>query len=218
LNLIGRTTNSLEAPQLEKAIQALAPRLTEQQAEMAVNQALGMIERTTEPRQLEAVGNTIEALESKLSGTQVSAALNLVINQIGRTTEHGQLLALAHGVLALSSKLNGDQASNVARIAQTQLATARTDEEAAAWAIAFAKTAPQDYANDYLRRIVDIFKYPTAGWPKATNVLMAALAERFPDVSELKDGIDAALPWFRQKLGADLVAQPPVRPTLAALP
>ena len=209
VDMIGRTAASSTLEALTKVVQALVPRLGGEQVQAALNHVLGM----TEPRPPGALAKAVEIPAPKLAGYPAQATLTPRVDAVRRTTEPDQLLALAQGVLALAPKLNGEQASMAAQFAQARLAMARNQKEAAAWAAVFVKLEAGADANDYLRGIITILKYPTVGWPEATKVVMQALRARFPDVSALNGDLDSALPWFREKLGPDIVAQPPVRPT-----
>jgi hypothetical protein len=130
---------------------------------------------------------------------------------IKQTTNPFILWPLAEAVQALAGKLSDSQAPGLLPPVRGLLANARGDNAAEAWASVIAKLVAHEPNDVFLSAIVEVLKYPTAAG-KPTDALMAALQTRFPNVPELKGGLDTALPWLEMQLGADVVSRPPVRP------
>jgi len=85
------------------------------------------------------------------------------------------------------------------------------EDEAVAWASALASLAKFQADGVLLATLVEALKFPTTAG-KPTQAIIQALHERFPDVPEIDGSLAEAEPWFVQRLGADAVARPPIRP------
>ena len=130
---------------------------------------------------------------------------------IKRTTNPLILRPLAEALQTLTAKLSDSQAPGLLPAVRGLLANASGDKAAEAWAGVVAELLAHEPNDDLLSVIVEVLKYPTAAG-KPTDVLMAVLQKRFPDVPELKGGLDTAVSWLEKQLGPDVVQRRPVRP------
>jgi ribonuclease HI len=102
----------------------LAGKLTEAQAQQALNQMLQQISQTTNSYALQALAQALQALPAKLTEAQAQQALNQVLQQISHPTNlfglrtldpsksynSDALRALAEALQAISAKLTEAQA------------------------------------------------------------------------------------------------------------
>jgi len=130
--------------------------------------------------------------------------------------------AAARALQALARRLapHSEERGGALCLAKTGLAWTGSKEEASAWAGAIAVLLPVD-RDAFTAGIAEVLRYPTAaGAP--TEVLLAALAQRWPDEDALrgKKGIDpAVLAWFEQRPGkllAKRVAPPLSRAAISS--
>ncbi len=212
LAAIKQTTSPDALQTLAQGLQALPAKLTDAQAQAAIDPILAAIKQTTSPYDLRTLAQGLQALPAKLTDAQAQAAIDPILAAINKATSHDALLPLAQGLQALAAKLTDAQAPSLLLLARRYLASTGYEETAEAWAGAIAALAAHMRDNTaFLGAIVEVLKYPTAVG-KPTGTLMAALRQRFPNVPELAGGLDAAVPWFEVRLGADVVARPPIRP------
>ena len=212
LAAIKQATDPYALGALAQGLQALPAKLTEAQAQAAIDPILAAIKQATNPYALLALAQGLQALPAKLTEAQAQAAIDPILAAIKQATNPYALRALAQGLQALPAKLTDAQARALLPLARGYLASTGDEDTAEAWAGAIAALAAHERNNTaFLGAIVEVLNYPTAvGEP--TDTLMAALRQRFPDVPELAGGLDAAVPWFEVRLGADVVARPPIRP------
>jgi hypothetical protein len=207
--------NAFALQSLSQALQALAGKLTDSQAQGAADAVIAAMKQTYD---YPALPQALQALAGKLTNPQAQAGADAVLAAMERAPANslqplsqGSLQPLSHALQTLSAKLTDTQAVDLAVVARRHLALAGAEENEKALAGAMAALAGREDDKAFLIDIVEALKYPTAGG-EASDTLMAALRERFPDVPELKEGIDAAVPWFEKQLGADVVARSPQRP------
>jgi hypothetical protein len=131
--------------------------------------------------------------------------------------------AVARALRALAPRLaaHTPERNMALCVAKTGLAWTGSREEAAAWAGAVAALLPAD-RDAFTSGVVEVLKYPTAtGVP--TELLLAALAKRWPDEDALrgKQELDpAVLTWLEKQPGRLLAKQvvPPVSPDAVNAP
>jgi energy-coupling factor transporter ATP-binding protein EcfA2 len=118
IDAIGQTSNPVALQGLAGEFDLLAAKLTDAQAQQAIELLLQQIRKTTNPDALRALAEGLKALGPKLTA-QAEQVIALLLQQIGKTTDSDALLALAKGLKALASKLTGAQARQViARLLQ----------------------------------------------------------------------------------------------------
>ena len=94
---IDQTTDPYLVRALAQAIQALAGKPTEAQAQQALVPALRQFGQTSDPDVLRALAQAIQALPAKLTEAQAQQALAPVLQQISQTTRSDALQILSAG-------------------------------------------------------------------------------------------------------------------------
>jgi hypothetical protein len=110
LQQIGSTTDPSALEALAQALRALPTKLTEAQAQQALDPLLHQIGKTTNHNALQALAHALRALPTKLTEAQAQQALDPLLHQIGKTTKPFALKALAEALQALAGKLTAAQA------------------------------------------------------------------------------------------------------------
>jgi hypothetical protein len=212
-------------------MEALAGKLTDRQAQAALGPVLDAIKTTSDPDQLMALAQAVQALAGKLTDRQAQAALGPVLDAIKTTSDPDQLMALAHAVQALAGKLSTDAKVICLPISRSGLASARTDEEALAWAAAMEALLTPQPSKDYVAALLEAIRYPTAALRMqrdteasqvgATDYLLGKLRDRFPEEKQLGSGdLPAVVEWVAgPPFGIDLstpLKRPPALSEAAA--
>ena len=208
-----KQTTDLDAKlAMAQALQALPAKLTDAQAQDALDPILSAISRNTDLDDLRYQVAALQAVAAKLTDAQAQAAIDPILAAIKQTADPDTLGLFAQALQALATKLGDAQTPELLPRARLYLATAGDENSEKAWTGSIAALAARERDDKaFLGAIVEVLKYPTAAG-NPTDALMTALRQRFPDVPELKGGLDAAVPWLEEQLGADVVARPPVRP------
>jgi hypothetical protein len=112
------------APSVVIAIQVLAPKVRQSQAQQALAPVLKQIGRTADSETLQAMAEAIQALAPKLAEEQTQQTLASLLRQIGETTNSFGLRAQALVIRALGANLTDAQvqqalAPALAKIGQT---------------------------------------------------------------------------------------------------
>jgi hypothetical protein len=194
LQRIGETTDSFELSALAQEFEALAPKLTEAQAEQALAALLRLIDETP----LDDVAQAIEALAPKLATAEAEQALAVMLRKIGATTNSDTLQALAQTIRALVPKVSAAQAQQAFTAAKSSLAWAATDEEAADWARTLVASLPHVTERDGTQELVAALVYPSAAGP-ATEVLLEAIRASHSDAPAEDARTAASLAWIAEK-------------------
>ena len=167
---------------LSELARALPAKLSDTQAQAAVEPVLAAIKGTT-PDALRALAKTLQTLAPKLSDTQAQAAIEPVLAAIKATTDSYAPGALAQALQALAPKLSDMQKQLATVSAQGVLGWAPTMKPAEAWARVLAVLLPRDPEARYAGEIVEPLKYPTTAGP-ATDALLDALHDRLPGTAD----------------------------------
>ena len=181
---------------LTLAFKALAPKLSEAQANEALDPMLRKINQMENPDALHELAEALEVLPAKLTEAQASNALDPVLRQIGQTTDSFELLSLAQALEALTTKLTGAKAHEASSVVASSLAWAAGNDEAAGWARALVALLPS--ATDRDEILATAIAYPAAAGP-ATEVLLEEIRARHPDAPAKEAGTEAALAWLATK-------------------
>jgi hypothetical protein len=96
-------------PSVGILFQALAPELTEMQAQQVLEVVLRQIRNGTDSDVLETLLRVLDTLPAELTAVQAQQALTPLLHQIGETTEPNGLRALVAGLKALVAKLTEAQ-------------------------------------------------------------------------------------------------------------
>jgi hypothetical protein len=209
---IGHNADPNARQALAKALKELPGKLTGPQAQAAFDSILKAIKQSTDPDDLRSLAIALQGLGPKLTGMQAQTALDTVLVEINRASDPATLASLAKALRALPAKVSDARAAELLPKARMYFASAANEDIEEAWAGTIAALAAYEHTDkSFLSAIVEVLKFPTAAG-KPTDTLMDALRQRFPDVPELKGGLDAALPWLEKQLDADVIARPPVRP------
>ena len=196
------------------ALSGLWYKLTDAQAQAALDPILELIKHQTGSSGStgQMLGEALQALAVKLTDAQAQAALDPIVAVIKQTAANPYVVSpLAQALQALAGKLTDAQVPGLLPPVRGFLANAKGDKAAEAWASVIAELVGHEPNDALLSVIVDVLKYPTAAG-KPTDALMAALQKHFPNVPELKGGLDAAVPWLEKQVGAEVVERVPVRP------
>ena len=95
---------------LATALQALAAKLTDAQAQQALATVLEEMGETTDPDALQALAGAFQALAAKLPEVQAQQSLATVLEEIGETTDPDALQTLAGALQAVPANLTDAQA------------------------------------------------------------------------------------------------------------
>jgi hypothetical protein len=205
---------------LARAVQALAARLTPEQARAALDPVLAALRDATHPAA--SLAWAVQALAARLTPEQARSALDPVLAAPLRGVTHPDMLeALARAVQVLALNLTSDT-DKLRRLAYSGLGAAHNSAEATAWADILAMLLPQP-ARDYIGALVEALKYPTAALREkdaseaepmsATAYLLGKLRERFPEAQELHKGsLEDALAWVAKSYPEIDLKRPPERP------
>jgi hypothetical protein len=187
-----------------RALEKLAPRLSNEHAKQAFNLIFSWLGQKQEADDL---GTALRGLAARLTESQAQAALDLVANQIGQTTDPKALHALAQVLKGLGPKLTETQAREASDRAQASLGWATNENEAANWAQALVSLPFR--AADRDGEFVTAIAYPAAAG-SATEVLFDAIRAGHPDAPKKEAGAEAALEWLAKKFPD--VLRPPLCP------
>jgi hypothetical protein len=179
-----------------EGLKALAPRLTEAQAQQAIVPVLQRIGQTTNPDVLWTLSDVLKALAAELTEPQPPQVIAPLLQQIGETTDPDVLRALAEALQALAPKRIEAQIHQGLIIAMSSLGWAATEDQAVDWARALVAFLPADQGE--ARNLVTAIVYPFAAGP-ATDVLLDAIRARHPDAPAKEAGTAASLAWIGQK-------------------
>lgn len=212
LAAIKQTTVPSSLASLADSLQTLSVKLTTAQAKEVVDPILAAIQRSDVPNSVQQLAQALRSLSTTLPDAQAQATIDPIASAVERTSDPDTRRSLAQALQSLAPKVTDARARQLELFALDHFGQADNDNVVEAWAGAFAAFAARDRDDmAFLGAIVEALKYPTAAG-KPTETLMAALRQRFADIPELKGGLDAAVPWFEKKLGADVVSRPPNQP------
>jgi hypothetical protein len=161
-----------------------------------------------------AQARLLTTLAPSLTPASAATASSELLAALPRTGDHLAREAIARALAALAEKLPDAEREEALATAKIGLAKTGSIEEAAAWARAIAALLPSD-PGAATAQIVEALKYPTAT-EAPTQVLLDALATRWPDEPALKGGTlsdQALLDWFEAHLPpGQRLTEPPARP------
>jgi uncharacterized protein (DUF2267 family) len=143
------------------------------------------------------LGQWVQVLADKFTPAQAGAMLTRVMGCIAAAKEPPALRDLAAAATALATQVTADEALTALAPVQLALAWAGSDEEATAWASAYAELLLRTSGSGRVHQLVEVLKYPMAGGT-ATEVLLAALQRIDPNSPGKDAGLDTNLDWLRQ--------------------
>ena len=171
---VGKTTNPDALRELVQALQALAAKLTEAQAQEALAPLLQQIGKTTNPDALRELVQALQAVAAKLTEAQTQQVLAPLLQQIVKTIDPDTLRA-AEALQAMAGKLTEAQTQQALAVAMSSLAWAANEDEAVDWARAVVAllSSAADHADQ-------------GGTRKLVSAIVYALADRGHDTRELQ--------------------------------
>ena len=181
-----------------RGLKALAAKLTDVQAQQALEPLLQQVGTTTDPDQLRALACGLQALAAKLTEAQTEQAFDVLLREIGKATNGYVLEALAGALQAQAAKLTEAQVQRARAVAMSSLAWAAADDEAVSWARTIVALLPSPSKQDASRLLATTVIYPSAAGP-ATEVLLDALRERDLDAPAKEAGTAAMFGWIAAK-------------------
>jgi hypothetical protein len=207
------------------AVRALAPQLGAEQARAALGRVLDAFKGTTDDLFAPWAG-AVQALAPKLSAEQAQAALAPVLEVLEAPVDPAAMQALAQAVATLpglAPNLGTTWIASMLRIARSGLGSTASAEKTIAWAGVLEGLLFAWSKDDYVEKIVELLKYPTAAlrWQdvlddkpsSATEYLLGKLRERFPGVQELQGGsLEDVLAWVAENYPEVNLASLPKRP------
>lgn len=158
-----------------------------------------------------SLGQLMQVFASRSTPVEADGALSALIGCVAKVRDPPARRDLAAAVSALATKLTAEQVLAALVPVQSSLAWAGSDDEAAAWANAFAKLLLQSAGPDRVAKLVEVLKYSMTGG-SATQVLLDALQGIDPNAPGKDAGIDANLKWVRRSYPALNLDSAPVCP------
>jgi hypothetical protein len=207
-----------------RAVEALASKLTAEQAQAALGRGLDAMRGTTDPYALRLLAQAVQALPVQLTAEQAQAALGAILNAMQRSSINPyEQEDLPEAVQALALKLVVEAQADMQHLARSGLGATGRGVMAIAWARVLEALLPPAPASGYAGAIVEVLKYPTTTLrnkhgsnsepASATEYLLAKIHERFPDTRELQsDNLQDTLAWIAKSYPEIDLTSPPVRP------
>lgn len=219
LSAIKETADLDQAAALGTGLAALADKLGDEQAALAVDPLLAAIKGTVHSRQVAALGTGLAALAVKLGDEQAVRAFDHVLAAIKGTTDSGQVAALGTGLATLASNLGDEQA---ARAVDPLLAAINgaTDSNHLATLGDTLVALLGGLSDEKVvgRSMLDAMRVPHMGaasfrspW-KTHGRLDDALRLRFEDAPPKEQGFWALIEWAEKRFPDFDFKTPPQRP------
>jgi hypothetical protein len=194
--VLTETTSPQPFRALALTFKALAPKLSEAQANEALEPMLRKISQTENPDALRALAEAMRTLPAKLTEAEASKALDPVLRQISEMTDPFALSSLAHAIRALATKLTETTVHEALGVVASSLAWAADSDEAVNWAQALIALSTSAANRDEM--LATAIAYPAAAGP-ATEVLLEQIRAGHPEAPAKEAGTEAALAWLVAK-------------------